>query len=158
MTRSSNGLTMSGSGFKGNYWRKQCRGHGPKSPWMAYVPVSERFFIKRYIGSYYAGSQILAEPEHYFKFVGVFRLPEILQKIESKELGEMDYIQQEDDVGWENSSEFAKRMAPKKKRRKPISPKFKKAKAKSKASRKVKKTSVKRKTFAKTKAFRRGAR
>ena len=158
MTRSSNGLTMSGSGFKGNYWRKQCRGHGPKSPWMAYVPVSERFFIKRYIGSYYAGSQILAEPEHCFKFVGVFRLPEILQKIESKELGVMDYIQQEDDVGWENSYEFAKRMAPKKKRRKLISLKSKKVKAKSKASLKVKKSSVKRKTVAETKSYRRGAR
>lgn len=149
---------MSGSVFKGNYWRKQCRGHGPKSPWMAYVPVSELFLVKRYIGSYFAGPQILGEPEFCFKLIGTFRLPELLQKIESKELGAMDYVRQEDDVGWMNSLEFAKRMAPKKKRRKPISLKSKKVKVKSKASRKVKKSNVKRKNFAKTKAYRRGSR
>jgi hypothetical protein len=154
MTRSSNGLTMSGSGFKGNYWRKQCRGHGPKSPWMAYVPVSELFFIKRYIGSYYAGSQILAEPEHCFKFVGVFRLPEILQKIESKELGVMDYIQQEDDVGWENSSEFAKRLAPKKKRPKTSSKKLNKKQPRKKRLVKVSKPRGKCKLLVKSKARR----
>ena len=145
---------MSGSVFKGNYWRKQCRGHGPKSPWMAYVPVSELFFIKRYIGSYYAGPQILAEPEHCFKFVGVFRLPEILQKIKSKELGVMDYIQQEDDVGWENSSEFAKRMAPKKKRPKTSSKKLNKKQPRKKRLVKVSKSRRKRKPLVKSKARR----
>ena len=141
--------------FKGNYWRKQCRGHGPKSPWMAYVPVSEIFFIKRYIGSYYAGPQILAEPEHCFKFVGVFRLPEILQKIKSKELGVMDYIQQEDDVGWENSSEFAKRMAPKKKRSKTISKKSSKKQPRKKRLAKLSKSRGKRKVLVKSKSNRR---
>ena len=70
----------------------------------------------------------------------------------------MDYVRQEDDVGWVNSLEFAKRVAPKKKRRKPISLKSKKVKVKSKASLKVKKSSVKLKKVAKTKAYRRGAR
>ena len=72
---------MSGSVFKGNYWKKQCRGHGPKSPWMAYVPVSELFFIKRYIGSYYAGPQILTEPEHCFRILGTADLDKLGRSI-----------------------------------------------------------------------------
>ena len=116
MTRSSNGLSMSGVGFTGNFWRKQTRGHGPKSPWQAYVPVSERYFVKRYIGTYHPGPKVLGEPEYCFKFLGVYRLPELIQMISSKELGELDFIQQEDDVGWENPSEFLRRVMPRKSR------------------------------------------
>jgi hypothetical protein len=83
---------------------------------MAYVPVSELFLVKRYVGSFFAGPAILGEPEFCFKPIGTFRLPEILEKIESKELSNLDYVRQEDDVGWVNALEFARRMTPKKKR------------------------------------------
>ena len=146
---------MSGSGFKGNYWRKQCRGHGPKSPWMAYVPVSELFLVKRYIGSYFAGPQILGEPEFCFKIIGTFRLPELLQKVESKELGAMDYVRQEDDVGWVNFLEFAKRMTPRKKRPKIKNNKPSKKQPKTKSFAKSKKSTGKRKALVKSKAYRR---
>jgi len=123
MTRSSNGLSMSGAGFTGNFWRKQSRGHGPKSPWKPYVPVGERYLVKRYIGTYHPGPRILNEPEYCFQILGVYRLPELLQKIAAKEFGEIDFIRQEDDVGWENPQEFLRRVAPRRNRssrRKPI--------------------------------------
>ena len=145
MTRSSNGLTMSGSGFNGSYWRKQCRGHGPKSPWMAYVPVSELFLVKRYVGSFFAGPAILGEPEFCFKPIGTFRLPEILEKIESKELSNLDYVRQEDDVGWVNALEFARRMTPKKKRPKASPKKSNKKQPKKSYLEKASKTRGKRK-------------
>ncbi len=154
MTRSSNGLTMSGSGFKGNYWRKQSRGHGPKSPWMAYVPVSELFLVKRYVGSYFAGPAILGEPEFCFKPIGTFRLPEILEKIESKELSNLDYVRQEDDVGWVNALEFASRMRPRKKRPKANSKKSNKKQPKKKRLGKASNTPGKRKPLVKSKARR----
>ena len=155
MTRSSNGLSMSGAGFTGNFWRKQSRGHGAKSPWMAYVPVSELFLVKRYIGSYFAGPQILGEPEFCFKIIGTFRLPELLQKVESKELGAMDYVRQEDDVGWVNSLEFAKRMTPRKKRSKIKNNKPSKKQPKKKSFAKGKNSTGKRKALVKSKAYRR---
>jgi len=130
MTRSSNGMTMSGAGFVGPYWRKQKRGYGLKFPWKSYVAESKLFLVRRFIGS--VRPSRLSEPEDTYLDIGSFRLPELLKLRASKKINETDFIRQEDAIGWEQIATFFQPMATSKKRRKtkPIS-KFKKLKKKS---------------------------
>lgn len=113
MTRSSNGMTMSGSGLFRWSWHPNARGHGPKSPWKKYKAVSGTYRVRRHVGTHEFVNSF-KEPEHVFEIIGSFKMHELRSAVRYGHVLDDDQVQQEDGVGWVVVRDFMQR-APRKK-------------------------------------------